>query len=60
MNIKQLLIEKERVAYIQNNPALADFFDATLRYVLMLEEQVNEKDRIIEEFQEKLDPSGNG
>ncbi len=41
MNIKQMLIEKERVAYIENNPTLAKFFDATLEYILGLEEQNN-------------------
>ena len=29
-NIKQLLIEKERFAYLENNPSLAQFFASTL------------------------------
>jgi hypothetical protein len=44
MNIKALLIEKERTAYINNEPDLAAFFDAALQYILALEEQVNIKD----------------
>lgn len=40
-NIKQLLIEKERFAYLENNPSLAQFFASTLDYVISLEEQVN-------------------
>jgi hypothetical protein len=58
MNIKQLLIEKERAAYIQNDPALAAFFDATLEYIIGLEEQVNAKDREIEELQERIESGG--
>ena len=48
MNIKMMLIEKERIAYIQNNPQLAEFFDATLKYILDLEGEVNKKDARIE------------
>lgn len=40
-NIKQLLIEKERFAYLENNPSLAQFFASTQDYVISLEEQVN-------------------
>lgn len=49
-NVKAMLVEKERIAYIENNAALANFFDTTLRYILDLEEQINEKDREIEEL----------
>lgn len=48
MNIKAELIERERMAYNKNDPALANFFDATLQYVLELEQQVNEKDAELE------------
>jgi hypothetical protein len=47
-NVKAMLVEKERIAYIENNPALANFFDATLRYILDLEECINEKDKELE------------
>ena len=50
MNIKQLLIEKERVAYINNDPSLAQFFAASLDYILDLEKQVNKRDAEIEEL----------
>ena len=48
MNIKAELIERERVAYINNDPKLAAFFDATLEYILLLEQQVNSKDAELE------------
>ena len=44
MNIKQLLIEKERAAYLNNDTALATFLASTLDYVISLEEQVNKSD----------------
>ena len=54
MNIKQLLIEKERVAYIENKPALAKFFNDVLEYVVALEEQVNRQDARIEELEAQV------
>lgn len=44
MNIKMALIEKERIAYIENNPSLAKFFADTLDYIAELEERVNAAD----------------
>lgn len=44
MNIKKLLIEKERVAYIEHKPELAEFFDLCLQYVIRLEEEINRRD----------------
>lgn len=54
MNIKPMLIEKERLAYIAGDTALAEFFDATLQYLIDLEGQVNEKDAEIERLDEVL------
>ena len=50
MNIKALLIEKERTAYMDNKSDMAVFFDATLQYILALEQQINENDAEIEEL----------
>ena len=50
MNIKLMLIEKERKAYINNDPEAAFFFDAVLQHIIALEEQVNKKDAYIEEL----------
>ena len=44
MNIKLMLIEKERIAYAAGDLHLAEFFDATLQYILGLEEQINRRD----------------
>ena len=44
MNIKKLLIEKERVAYIEHKPELAEFFDLCLQHVIRLEEEINRRD----------------
>lgn len=60
MNIKQLLIEKERAAYMDNKPDLAAFFDATLQYILGLEEQVNIKDAQIEMYQQDNELNSDG
>lgn len=56
MNIKAELIERERVAYINNDPKLAAFFDATLEYILHLEKEVNEKDAEIEKLIDYYNP----
>lgn len=44
MNIKKLLIEKERIAYIEHKPELAEFFDMCLQHIIRLEDQLNAKD----------------
>lgn len=54
MNIKQLLIEKERFAYLENNPSLADFYASTLDYVIGLEEQVNKLESRWESLKDAL------
>lgn len=48
MNIKKLLIEKERVAYIEHKPELAEFFDLCLQHIIRLEEEINRRDRTLE------------
>jgi hypothetical protein len=47
MNIKKLLIEKERVAYIEHKPELAEFFDLCLQHIIRLEEEINRRDRTV-------------
>lgn len=54
MNIKNLLIERERVEWIKGNVLLSDFFSRTLDYIILLEENINTRDRAIEDLQEKL------
>ena len=54
MNIKAELIERERMAYNKNDPALANFFDDTLQYILSLEERINERDKKSENVDEIL------
>lgn len=51
MNVKKLLLEKERVAYIEHKPELAEFFDMCLQHVIQLETQLNEKDAEIDAVQ---------
>ncbi len=58
MNIKKMLIEKERQAYIENKPALAAVFDDVLSYVVELEEMVNARDRKIESLKTRLKSGG--
>ncbi len=55
MNVKLMLIEKERLAYIAGDLQLAEFFDATLQYIIDLESSINEKDAEIERLEQKLD-----
>ena len=43
-NIKQLLIEKEREAYLANQTPLAQFYADTLDYVIELEEKISSFD----------------
>jgi hypothetical protein len=43
MNIKIMLIEKERTAYIEGNTVLAKFFADTLDYITGLEETINKQ-----------------
>ena len=47
MNIKKLLIEKERVAYTEHKPELAEFFDTCLQHIIRLEEEINRRDRYL-------------
>lgn len=47
MNIKKLLIEKERAAYIEHKPELAEFFDLCLQHVIRLEEEINRRDSAV-------------
>lgn len=51
MNIKKLLIEKERVAYTEHKPELAEFFDMCLQHIIRLEDQLNTKDAKIDAVQ---------
>jgi hypothetical protein len=44
VNIKAMLIEKERLAYIAGDLQLSQFFDDTLQYITELENEINEKD----------------
>lgn len=56
MNIKKLLVEKERAAYIENKPQLAEFFDACLQHIVHLEEEINKRDKFISDpEQQSLD-----
>ncbi len=55
MNTKQLLIEKERAAYLNSDVALATFLASTLDYVISLEEEINRKDPRLEAAREALD-----
>ena len=48
MNIKVMLIEKERKEYIDGDATLAKFFADTLEYIIELENLVNSKDRVLE------------
>lgn len=47
MNIKKLLIEKERVAYTEHKPELAEFFDMCLQHIIRLEEEINRRDSAV-------------
>ncbi len=60
MNIKQLLIERERAAYLNNDTPLAELLASTLDYVIELEEEINKKDARIEAAKEALDGSNCG
>lgn len=54
-NIKQLLIERERAAYLSNDTTLAELLASTLDCVIELEEEINKKDARIEAAKEALD-----
>lgn len=54
-NIKQLLIEKEREAYLANNSKQALFYASTLDYVIQLEEANNKLEARIESVKDLLD-----
>ena len=60
MNIKKMLVEKERQAYIEDKIALAAFFDDVLTYVVELEEKVNMRDRKIEDLKTRIKEVKNG
>jgi hypothetical protein len=49
MNVKQLLIERERAAYLSNDTTLAELLASTLDYVIGLEEEINSRDAQAEE-----------
>lgn len=53
-NIKVLLVEKERAAYISNDPVLAKFMADTLDYIVGLENQINAADAEIERLEGEL------
>lgn len=55
MNIKKLLIERERVAYIRGDTEQANFLDAVLEHVIALEEQINVLQRETDETEAKKD-----
>ena len=55
MNIKPMLIEKERLAYIAGDTALAEFFDATLQYILGLEASINTLDARVEDLEDQVE-----
>lgn len=55
MNIKLMLIEKERSLYIEGNTKLAAFFAASLDYILGLENEINRKDAEIERLESMVD-----
>jgi SMC interacting uncharacterized protein involved in chromosome segregation len=59
-NVKVELVERERVAYISNDPALAQFFADTLDYIVRLEHEINAADAEIENLQEQLDEANYG
>jgi ERCC4-type nuclease len=54
-NIKVLLVEKERAAYMSNDPVLAKFMADTLDYIVGLENQINAADAEIERLEGKSD-----
>ncbi len=53
-NIKVLLVEKERSAYMANDPVLAKFLADTLDYIVGLENKLNAADAEIERLEGKL------
>ncbi len=60
MNIKVMLIEKERKEYIEGNTALAKFFADTLEYVIDLENRINMKDKLLEDLYEEINGFNSG
>ena len=49
MNIKVMLVEKERAEYIEGRTEMASFLGATLDYIAELEKKINDADRQAEE-----------
>jgi len=60
MNIKVMLIEKERKEYIEGNTVLAKFFADTLEYVIDLENKINMKDKLLEDLYEEINGFNSG
>jgi flagellar biosynthesis chaperone FliJ len=54
MNIKALLIEKERSEYIGGNTVIATFLSNVLDYIVELEEKVNENDGATEKERDRI------
>lgn len=54
MDLKKMLIEKERLAYIAGDLELAKFFDDTLQYVQELEKEIGMKRQHCEKLYEEL------
>lgn len=54
MDLKKMLIEKERLAYIAGDLELAKFFADTLEYIQELETKIVMKDRHRSELYEEL------
>jgi hypothetical protein len=54
MNIKLMLIEKERTEYVAGNTGMAAFLGSVLDYVIELEENINQRDKSIEMLGEKI------
>ena len=54
MNIKALLIEKERTEYVAGNTGMATFLGNVLDYVIELEEEVNKNDGAAEKERDHI------
>lgn len=59
MNLKKMLVEKERLAYIAGDPKLAKFFDDTLQYIQELEAGIGMKRRHEAELYKELNDANN-
>lgn len=54
MNIKALLIEKERMRYISGDTEMATFLSDVLDYVIEMEEKINKKDAELEDEKDRI------